>query len=56
MKARLTGMGAQVSPAMVGKNRLFRVRMGPMASVEQADQVLNRVIAAGNQEAKVVVD
>ena len=35
---------------------LFRVRIGPMASAEDADRVLDRVIAAGQQDARVVVD
>jgi rare lipoprotein A len=35
---------------------LFRVRVGPMATAEDADKVLDRVIAAGQQDARVVVD
>ena len=35
---------------------LFKVRIGPMASAEEADKVLDRVIAAGQQDARVVVN
>ena len=35
---------------------LFRVRLGPIASVGDADAMLERVIAGGHPEARIVVD
>ena len=35
---------------------LFRVRIGPFASAEEADKVLDRVIAAGQQDAKIIIN
>jgi len=35
---------------------LFRVRLGPIASVSDADALLERVIASGHPEARIVVD
>jgi len=32
------------------------VRVGPIATVEQADQMLNRVVGAGANGAKIVVN
>lgn len=46
----------QVQETQVGQKRLFRVRLGPMASVQTADNVLGRVINAGFPNARIVVD
>jgi rare lipoprotein A len=35
---------------------LFRVRLGPIATVDAADAMLDRVIASGHPEARIVVD
>jgi hypothetical protein len=32
------------------------VRLGPIATVEQADAMLNQVIAMGNKDARLVVE
>ncbi|MGH6933665.1 MAG: septal ring lytic transglycosylase RlpA family protein [Dongiaceae bacterium] len=47
---------SQVIPAIVGSQKYYRVRLGPIASLAEADQVLARVVAAGHPEAKLIVD
>ncbi len=55
--ARLSSLGAtRVTPAQVGNQQFFRVRLGPIATVEEADVVLLRVISSGHPEARIVVD
>lgn len=58
VRAKLSAIGQvpQVTPAVSGKQRLQRVRVGPLSTVESADAVLNQVIQAGLTEAKIVVD
>ncbi|WP_239988600.1 septal ring lytic transglycosylase RlpA family protein [Paramagnetospirillum kuznetsovii] len=57
LAARLTSVGkAQVSQANVQGKPVFRVRLGPLQSVEDADRMLDAVMAAGTQDARVVVD
>lgn len=57
MVARLSGVGkASLQQVNLQGKTLFRVRLGPIASVEEADRVLDSVIAAGAQDARVVVD
>ena len=36
--------------------RLFRVRLGPVASIDDADHLLARVVASGVPQARIVVD
>ncbi|MDF2763227.1 MAG: RlpA-like protein precursor [Rhodospirillales bacterium] len=55
--AKLGSLGpARVTPAQIGNQRFYRVRLGPIASVEQADAVLSNVISNGHPEARIVVD
>ncbi len=57
VQARLSGVGrAQIQPAQVKGQTVYRVRFGPLASVDEADRLLDSVIATGQQDAKVVVD
>jgi rare lipoprotein A len=54
---KLASLGAaRVTPAQIGSQRFYRVRLGPIASVEQADIVLYRVMSIGHPEARIVVD
>ncbi len=46
----------EISPAMVGGREFYRVRIGPIATVDEADQLLARVVGAGASDAKIVVD
>lgn len=58
VRARLASLGqpAQVTHTVAGRQRLQRVRVGPLASVESADAVLNQILQAGLTDAKIVVD
>lgn len=47
---------AQVAEAVIGQRRFYRVRIGPIASVKKADQLLELVSASGYPEARLVVD
>ncbi len=47
---------AKTYPVMVNGQTFHRVRLGPFSSVEQADAVLNRLVAENNSEAIIVVE
>ena len=46
----------RVSPLNVGAQRYYRVRVGPIASVQQADDTLKRMISGGHPESRIVID
>jgi rare lipoprotein A len=57
LRGKLAGIGsARVIPVQLGAQKFYRVRVGPIASVDQADQILNQVIAMGNKDARIVVE
>ena len=59
MEALLRGVGpVQISQVdgSGGSGRMFRVRLGPIRSVSEADALLARVVASGVNEARIVVD
>jgi rare lipoprotein A len=57
LRARLSDLGTtRIDPTMVGHTQYFRVRIGPLSSVEAADSILNQVMEAGNNGARVIVD
>jgi rare lipoprotein A len=57
VKVRLQGLGAaQVSQVNLGDRPLFRVRVGPVQSVDDADKLLDRVMKAGYPDARIIVD
>ncbi|MDZ5648444.1 septal ring lytic transglycosylase RlpA family protein [Nitrospirillum sp. BR 11828] len=57
LRARLAGIGPSfLAPTMVNGTQFFRVRVGPLDTPEQADQVLDQVVAAGNNGARVIVE
>ena len=57
VNAKLSSVGkVQVSSVLVNGRDLFRVRVGPLASVEVADRVLEQVIGAGYPDARIIVD
>lgn len=45
----------QIEPAAVEGRSFYRVRIGPMASVDQADLLLDRLISDGYTESRVIV-
>lgn len=46
----------RIEPARVGNRKFYRVRLGPMASVAAADDLLADLADRGHAEAEVVVD
>ena len=57
VRATLSGLGTvKISPVLINGRDLFRVRVGPLISVVQADHMLERVIRAGYMEARTIVD
>jgi rare lipoprotein A len=57
VRARLAGVGpVKVSQILIEGRDLFRVRVGPLSSVEEADRILDRVIRTGYSDARIVVD
>ena len=57
VRARLSDIGPVVMiPVMVNAKSLYRVRVGPLATVPEADRMLDVVAEAGFPEARIVVD
>ena len=57
LKARLTAVGdVVVSGVRVNGVDVFRVRVGPLVSIDEADQILSRVVGSGVPDARIVVD
>jgi rare lipoprotein A len=55
LRVQLAVMGnARVMQTSVSGRDFYRVRIGPMASIDAADELRARVIAAGHGEARVV--
>lgn len=47
---------AKIQQALVNGQQLYRVRVGPIRSVQDADNTLNRIVALGHDKAIIVVD
>ena len=47
---------SEMIPTRVGGQQFFRVRLGPIATVAEADRLLAQVVQAGHPEARLVVD
>ncbi|MGH6946363.1 MAG: septal ring lytic transglycosylase RlpA family protein, partial [Kiloniellales bacterium] len=47
---------AQVAQAQVGQHSFYRVRIGPLASVAEADRLLATLHAGGHSDARVVIE
>lgn len=57
LRTRLLRIGrAQIAQAVIDRRRFYRVRFGPMKSVEDADKLLAVLIDKGHTGARVVVD
>jgi rare lipoprotein A len=57
MQRNLSPIAAtRVMPAQVGNQRFYRVRVGPVGTVEAGDALLNNVIARGYPDARIVVE
>lgn len=57
VRAKLSGLGTvKISSVLINGQDLFRVRVGPMVSIAQADHMLERVFQSGYTEARTIVD
>lgn len=57
LSRKLAAIGpSDVYPAVVDGTQFYRVRLGPVENVEQADAMLDRLIASGNNAAIIVVE
>jgi rare lipoprotein A len=57
LTSKLSSFGpVRMIPVQVGSQLFYRVRLGPIANVDQADQMLQKVIRSGQPEARIVVD
>ncbi len=57
LRAILSGLGPVfVDPALVEGKHFFRVRFGPLASVNEADQLMSVLLSNGYRESRIVVD
>jgi rare lipoprotein A len=57
VRAKLSSLGGvKVTSVLIGGNDLYRVRVGPLASVVDADRALESVIATGYADARIIID
>jgi rare lipoprotein A len=57
VQSRIATLGSvRVLTASVKGVEIYRVRLGPVESVEQADRLLQRVVNSGYREARIVTD
>lgn len=57
VRARLASLGpVNISTVLVNGRDLFRVRVGPIVNVAEADHLLDSVIRSGYPDARVIVD
>jgi rare lipoprotein A len=54
--ARLRGLGATIEQRGGGTSATYRVRIGPVATLAEADRMLERVLASGVSEAAIRVE
>lgn len=57
LSARLSGFGpAKVSQVLVNGQDFYRVRIGPVYTVEEADDLLAQLINSGHSEARIIIE
>ncbi len=57
VRARLSPLGPVfLDQVLVNGKDLYRVRVGPLADVNQADMILNQVVGTGYPDARIIVD
>jgi len=57
LRARLSPLGnVRIASVMVDDNQFFRVQLGPVGNVDEADKLLELLLANGHSEARVVID
>ena len=57
LRVRLTPLGRPtIAPTLVDGRHFYRVRFGPLASVEDADRLFNSLLSRGHNDARIVVE
>ena len=57
VRATLSSLGkVKLTSRLINGKDLFRVRVGPIAALADADQILERVIRSGYPDARIIVD
>jgi rare lipoprotein A len=57
VQSRIAPLGSvEVMTASVNGTEIYRVRLGPVGSAEQADRLLHRVVGSGYPEARIVTN
>ncbi len=57
LSARLQSLGkSDVYPTLINGRQFYRVRVGPIQNVAQADELLNHVLSLGSENAIIVVE
>jgi rare lipoprotein A len=56
MKLNSLGHQTRITPFMLNQQRFYRVQLGPIASVEEADKLLQRLIDTGHPDARIAVN
>ncbi len=57
VRATLAALGrVKVSSVLIDGKDLFRVRIGPLDTVDEADEILARIIRTGYSDARIVID
>jgi rare lipoprotein A len=55
-RAKMGAAGARIVSIVDGRTHQYRVEVGPLPNVAQADAVLNQALASGIPDARIVVD
>lgn len=55
-RAKLISLSPAIVSVRTGRSQSFRVQVGPMATVAEADAALSRALAAGIPDARIVVE
>ncbi len=57
LRAKLSVIGRpKIHHLLINDRDIFRIRFGPVATVDRADRILDRVIRIGHPEARIIVD
>jgi len=57
LRARLYFVGSsEITNVFIKGQEMFRVRLGPLSSVEAADKILQQVMATGVRNAQIVIE
>ncbi|MBF0356601.1 MAG: septal ring lytic transglycosylase RlpA family protein [Alphaproteobacteria bacterium] len=57
LSTRLSSLGqSSITQVNIGSQPMFRVRIGPIANLDEADRVLDQAVRSGAPDAKLIVD